>query len=61
MTGSEPRPAPTMAERLKKFRFDSPAAGDEFPSLSATTLDGAPWNVEAFRGRALILETGSFT
>ena len=61
MTQPEPNPATTMRERLMKFRFGSPAAGDEFPSLTAVTLDGDPWSVEAFRGRALILETGSFT
>ena len=53
MTQPEPNPATTMRERLMKFRFGSPAAGDEFPSLNAVTLDGDPWSVEAFRGRAL--------
>ncbi len=41
--------------------FIAPEPGDMAPELTATDLDGNPVDLESFRGRPVVLETGSMT
>ena len=61
MTNAEQPRRPSPAERLTRFRIESPAAGEEFPDIQSVTLQGDAWNLEALRGRVVVLETGAFT
>ena len=57
---TEARPI-SMGDRLNQFKRDCPGAGTEFPAVSSTYLDGVDWRIADFRGRVVVLETGSFT
>lgn len=61
MTTSQQGRSNPMVERMSRFKTECPAAGDEFPPVEGITLDGESWNLEALRGRVVILETGAFT
>ena len=41
--------------------FDGPVAGDEAPDFAATTLDSGSVSLSDYRGRWVVLETGSLT
>lgn len=50
-----------MADHMARFRTECPAAGQPFPNVESVTLEGDAWNLEALRGRVVVLETGAFT
>jgi hypothetical protein len=41
--------------------FPGPAAGEEAVDFNATTLDGKPVKLSEFKGKVIVLETGSIT
>ena len=55
------RSRPAMMERMRRFISDCPRAGSEFPDFSARLLDGGDVRLADLEGRAVVLETGSFT
>ena len=55
------RPRAGMMERMQRFISDCPRAGSEFPDFSARLLDGGEVQLAGLRGRAVVLESGSFT
>jgi hypothetical protein len=58
MTAARPN---AMADRMAHFRTECPGAGQPFPAVESVTLEGDAWNLEALRGRVVVLETGAFT
>ncbi len=57
---TERQPTP-MTERLSRFQTESPRADEEFPELTAQLLEGGSWRPSDSAGRAIVLQTGSFT
>ena len=57
-TGQRPR---DPRERMKSFIDDGPSAGAEFPDFTAQLLGGGEVQLSSLVGRAVVLETGSFT
>ena len=62
MTTETPRPRPVDARnRMEHFMNDCPRAGTDFPDFAASLLDGGDIQLSSLSGRAVVLETGSFT
>ena len=46
---------------LQRFIEDCPRPGTEFPDFTAPLLGGGELELSSLRGRAVVMQTGSFT
>ncbi len=52
---------PAGNDRMAVFMNECPRAGSEFPDMSVTLLDGDDLQLSSLQGKAVVLQTGSFT
>lgn len=52
---------PAGNDRMAFFMNECPRAGSEFPEMTVNLLDGDELKLSSLQGKAVVLQTGSFT
>ncbi len=52
---------PAGNDRMAVFMNECPRAGSEFPDITVKLLDGDELQLSSQRGKAVVLQTGSYT
>lgn len=52
---------PAGNDRMAVFMNECPRAGSEFPDITVNLLDGDELQLSSQRGKAVVLQTGSYT
>lgn len=61
MADAVPSMAERMRERMIEYQTKAPGAGQPFPDVSLSMLDGSERTMSSLQGKAVVIQTGAYT